>query len=353
MRYYKIVVSDPVTGDIFVPNLNPLVSNGFTRQPATSGAVTFSSVANGVTLPGALLVEMDIPLYQFAQPAGQAMLRVWGIGLQQIAQASNLNNMNIAIFGGMSKGLPLANPKQAGLLVKGQIFQCFGNWQNTLQTLDFVFFPSTGSANSPLNFSFNWLAGMKLSDAIASTLKTVFPAVQQTININTGLVLSHDQPGIYQSLEQFARYLNDISKSILGGTYGGVRMTIRQDGISVYDGSSSSTPVQIQFQDMIGQATWIALATIQLQCVLRSDLQVGDFFTMPQGQVSIISESNPQARNSSAFQGTFQVSSIRHVGNSRDPSATSWVTVIEGYTVPSTSGSATTGSGAPVAFGGS
>lgn len=336
MRSYKITISDPVTGEILVPDLNPLSRAGFARASAGSGASTFSSVVSGSTLPGALNIEMDIPIYQFAQPAGKAYLAVWGIGLKQVGQASDLNGKLIQMSGGMAKGLPLANPNQFGPLAQGQIFQAFGNWQGTNQALNIVFYPATGAADAPLNFSFNWLAGQSLNSAIGATLKTVFPTLTQSININPNLILSHDQPGVYQSLQQFARYVSDISESIIGGTYGGVRMTIQGNQIIVYDGTTQTTPKQIQFVDLIGQPTWVGFSTITIECVLRHDIQVGDYILMPKAQVSITPASNPQYRDASVFQGTFQVGSVRHVGNFRQPDAASWVTVIEAYTVPAT-----------------
>ena len=40
---------------------------------------------NGISnLPGALLVELDIPVAPFAQPAGAAYVKVWGIPLATI-----------------------------------------------------------------------------------------------------------------------------------------------------------------------------------------------------------------------------------------------------------------------------
>lgn len=366
MRYYNIVVSDPTTGQVLVPD--PTGNVGFIATggaSATTGsgaplafggstavsASTFSSQSLGRTLAGALNIELDIPVYDFSSPTGAAMLRVWGVGLKQIGQSSDLNGKTIEIYGGMAQGLPLANPAQAALLLRGTIFQAFGNWQGVNQSLDFVIYPETGSADSPLNIVIDWKAGMPLSDAIANALSTAFPSFRQTININPNLILPNDEPGYHQSLGQFARYINTISQKIIGGTYAGVKIVIRNGEFVVYDGTTATTPKPISFVDLIGQPTWIDLATVQIACVLRGDIQVGDYINLPQTQTVISAQSYSAYRNNLVFQGAFQVNYVRHVGNFRQPDGTAWVTVINAVSVPN-SASATTGSGAPVAFGG-
>ena len=52
------------------------------------------------TNPGALDIELDIPVYASAQPGGSAIVRVWGISLQQITNAFDLNDRHIEVHGG-------------------------------------------------------------------------------------------------------------------------------------------------------------------------------------------------------------------------------------------------------------
>jgi hypothetical protein len=302
MRYYDVQISDPATGSI---------------------VKRFTSIdqASGSTLPGALNIEIDVPIYTYDVPAGAAFLRVWGIALTDIGQSSNFNGKTIKIFAGMAKGL-----------AQGRIFQAFGNWQGINQTLDFVFYADTGSAEAPQNLVLNWKAGMQLSVAISNTLQTAFPTYKQSISISQNLVLAHDEPGVHQSLTQFAGYINTISKSIIGGTYSGVRMLIRDDTFLVYDGTTPTTPKQIIFTDVIGQPVWKDFATIGLYCVLRHDIQVGDYIVLPKAQVTTTAQSYPAYRNNLVFQGSFLVTRVRHVGNFRDPDAASWVTTIDAVT---------------------
>ena len=169
MRYYDIQISDPNSGQIF--QISP-TGTGFTK--GSSGS-TFSSYLNGKNIPGSLTVEFDIPVTPLHTPQGQAYIRVWGIGLSMISQSSQLAGMNVVLKAGMQKGLPLANPAQNGILIEGEIFQSFGNWQGTNQTLDLIIQPSGQQPDNGVNF--NWLAGTPLTSALQQTFAQAFPGV--------------------------------------------------------------------------------------------------------------------------------------------------------------------------------
>lgn len=124
MRFYDIQISDPASGT----QLARFTSYDFVNQ---------------ATIPGALNIELDIPVAPYFVPDVSAYVSVWGIGLQNIAQARDFNNLAIKVYGGMKKGLPLAKPQQAGLLIAGEIQQAYGNWIGTEQTLDLQIRPST------------------------------------------------------------------------------------------------------------------------------------------------------------------------------------------------------------------
>lgn len=316
MRYYQIEISDPDTGKVLR---------------------TFTSYQNGMTDPGALDIEMDIPVTSFASPAGSGYVRVWGISLLDINQSANFNptpggtkGKTIAVYGGMKKGLPLANPQQSGLLVTGTIFQAFGNWIGTDMTLEIIFTAGNWLANQPNNLTVNWPAGTPLSTVITQTLAQAFPGVTSDVKIKDSLVLPNDEQGFYGSLTQFAQYIRDISIKIVGGSsYLGVQILVSDNTFKVFDGSTTSSPKAIVFTDLIGQITWRSLGTVQLTCVMRYDLRVGDIITLPPGQVTTTAQSFAQYRQKSAFTGNYTVSSLRHVGRFRNPSGESWVTVVD------------------------
>lgn len=316
MRYYDIQVTNPTTGKLV-------------RQ--------WTSFVNGQTDMGALDIELDIPVTAFAEPMGDTggFLRVWGIPLTDIAQASNLNGMAIKVSAGMQKGLPLANPQQSGLIIQGYIFQAFGNWEDTNQTLDMQILSGLGTGAKQQNVVFNWKAGTSLADAISSTLKTAFPGYTVKININANLRSSIDQPGYYSNMVQFSRFIRDITTAIIGGSYQGVEIVLRQKEFNVFDGTTQGTPKQIAFNDLIGQPTWIGPGskTIQFNCVLRADLVINDYIKMPDGQVTTTAQSLSQFRQGSAFKGTFWIKGIRHVGSFRQPQGQAWISTYNAFTV--------------------
>lgn len=348
MRYYKIVISDPNTGKILVPNP---VTRIFQRVAPSASVATYTSLAGdpalGVTLPGALNIEFDIPVYAMSQPLGGSHLRIYGISLQEIAQRSDLNGKMIDVFAGMARGLPLAKPQQAGLIFHGKIFQAFGNWQGTNQTLEFVIQPDFGTPDVPRNISFHWRAGTSLSDALTVTLSTAFPDYAIKIAISPNLRLAHDEPGYYHSLPQFAQMLNGITKAIIGGDYGGVQIMLNGKTIVVMDGtqtlpglSSPSSPKQIAFEDMIGQPTWIDTGTVNVSFVMRHDLAVNDYIQFPTGLMSPYvltmpnaAVPNQPASSKTAFQGVFSIRDLHHFGSFRQPDANAWVTMVNAVSV--------------------
>lgn len=295
-------------------------------------AVTFSSYPKGQIDPNALNIELDIPVAAFATPLGGAYVRVWGVSLEQISQAADFNGAPIKIFGGMKAGLPLANPAQSGLLVRGTVWQAFGNWVGTSMSLDLIIVADGGGAPDEIkNIVWNWTKGTVMSEAIAETLKTAAPDVAQSINIADQLVLTEDDAGQYDSFAAFAQHVKSTSKKIIGGTYAGVDILLSDKTFTVYDGTAPPQPKQISFNDLIGQPTWIQPNTIQLNCVLRADIKVGDLIKMPVTRVTDTQAALSRYRDKSAFQGAFFVGLVRHVGNFRQPDATSWITTIEAY----------------------
>jgi len=288
--------------------------------------------SDGVTPdPGALMVEVDIPLYTYDTPKGQGAVKIYGVGLPTISQSKQFAGKSIAVSLGMSKGLPLANPAQQGIPIKGTIYQGYGNWQGVNQSLDLIFNPAVGSASAPINLAFNWKAGQTLAAALASTLKAALPNLTQNINISSSLVLNHDEPGQYQTLSQFAGYVQQVSAQITGNNDPGVMMFISNGAINVYDSTNAAlkTPKSIMFTDLIGQPTWIDIGTVQIHCVMRADIILGDIVTLPVAQQTYSAASNSQFQNSLSFNGKFLVSNVRLVGNSRASNAENWITVID------------------------
>jgi len=328
MRYYALDITNPKTGKPVLP-------------PSLGGRKITSLDAFGGTNPAALNIEFDLPVFVGLVPdTNGAWLRIYGLSLSEIGAAFDLNGMNVSFRAGMAKGLPLANPKQQNMILKGTIYQAFGNWMGLDQTLDLNFIPPTGTSTKQINFPFKWQKGTKLADAISETLKIGAPDFKHDIRISDKLVINYEETGFYQSLQQFNDFLNAKSKDVVGGNYPGVLITTEGATIKVVDQSDKEgkKPTEIDFWDLIGQPTWIDTHTISVKTVLRGDLTVGDDFKLPPGpkQLSIASGSgfspfqNPASKTS--FNGTFNITKIHHYGNFRQPDAESWNTTIEGTT---------------------
>jgi hypothetical protein len=359
MRYYSIVLTNPQTGQVLTPP-------GFA---GLLGGATYTSYVNGQTLPAAWNVEMDLPLIGLASPQGNGFVRVWGISLAEIGQANNLGakasgqlGMNITVSGGMQKGLPLANPKQAGVLFSGSIFQAYGNWIGTDMTLDMVVMPGTssmanpgglGTPRAPKNISLNWRANVPLSGPLTTALQTAFPGYTVNVAISPNIVRAYDQVHIIPTLGDLATFVRSVSQAVIktAGYIGVTIVPLPNNVISVFDGtqaqaaqagssspsatgSASASPSagtkSIAFQDLIGQPTWIESPLIQVKTVMRADIVPGDQVTLPQAVVTNTAQANSSLINQQlAFQGTFTVTSGRHVGNYRQASADAWVTVFD------------------------
>lgn len=324
-RYYRIEVGPEVA-----------VPVGGTQASNNAGGVWTNQV-NGKCDTGAQTVEIDVHVTQFATPAGQAFVRIWGPSLQQISQASDFNGAPIRVYAGMQAGLPLATDEangQAGLIVSGQIFQAFGNWQGVNQTLDFVITVDAGaSQSSPASLSFLWKKGQKMGPVLEQTLRAAYPAYQVKVDVSPDLVLPQDESGVYQTIQQFATYVKGVSQGIKGGNYQGVSLTLRDNTVTAQDGTQGEPKkTELLVQDLIGQPTWLGAFTVQFNTVMRADLDVGTKVTFPLvagAQAVTSSGSQSNARSKQAFSGTWTITYIRHVGNSRATEAQNWISVFQ------------------------
>jgi len=363
-----------------VPNVNG--QPGFSHQPYNTNLSTYTSLNAGANLysqgganPSAQKIEIDIARTWMDGSLAGSFVRIWGIGLGEIKQASNLagngtgNGMKVYIFAGMSKGLPLANPAQAGLLASGQIFSAFGNWVGTNMSLD-IYLTAGGSSPSssavtgqpgttlvptsndaPSNIVFQWKAGQPLLTPLVNTLQGAYPTYSIFGAVHEGLVWAGATATHFcATLNQFAQYLRQKSLSMIAGyapatapgSYPGVSITLDNDTLSIQDGTTQTAPKQIQFVDLVGQPSWIQQFIVQATCVMRADIHVGDYVTLPAvaGITTVGSTSqyfNPtpgsgaysSLKNGSVFSGTYQVVQMHHVGDSRGPDATAWVTTLD------------------------
>lgn len=333
MRYYEIVITNPKTGEIVRPK----------NAASLKLPYTYGSFVNGQTNPNALDIEVQLNVAPQHVPIQGSFVRIWGVSLEEISQANNLYSFNITVKVGMKKGLPLANPKFAGVAITGTIWQCFGNWENLDKTLDIFMI---GGAITPANFQFNWPKNSQLADAIKTTLSSALPDLQQKVAISDKLVTGGAQQAIYSNVRDFATAINKTSllpqfagiKPLGGGKYQGVKIEIKDNTVIVSDGTqqigdnSVDNPKVIEFVDLIGQPTWIGPNKINFKTVMRADLQPGDVVKLPnlkspyvltQGGAGI---PGGGSTNPLAFKGSFVILQQYYFGRFRSPNASAWVT---------------------------
>jgi len=320
LRYYKIVITDADGNPVLDAAGNPIGP--------------YESHVGQRPIRGALNVELNIPSFTFDQPTGGGFLRIWGVGLWALSQAADLNGKKIQVFGGFLGGLPLSRRQPTpGIILQGEIQQAYAMWSGTTQTLDLIIQGDYGSPTDQKNIVFDCPAGAHLSDSIAASLKTAFPEYDvDASGLSPDLVTLTALPGYYGTLSEFASWLNQQSRGIIGGdTYRGVKISFKDGGLRVFDGTTKDEPQQINFFDMVGQPTWLDFGTVSFALMLRSDFQVGDYVTMPRGIfVQNTPQSNSQYREKSAFEGTFLITQVRHLGNFRQTAADNdWITTYE------------------------
>lgn len=334
MRYYDIQVLDSSGAQVKHWTSHP---NG-NQQPPDGGALKVEIDAfnagqqtGGVPLPG-------------------SFVRVWGISLDDIGQASNLNGKDLVLKGGMGVGLPLANANQAGVLVQGHIQQAFANWIGNTMTLDMLLVAGSVAAGTGAaqNFVVNWPKGQQLSTTLKSLFSTLFPTAKLNINISDSLVQAYNELHFVGTWAQLSDYLIEQSRRLMNtgpalaaqwntpanalSRYPGVQVHLDGDTINVFDGTTPQSPRQITIYDLVGQPTWIGPQTIQITCVMRGDIKVGDFVTLPKTRAVVTAASlSPysQQRQDLIFNGTFLITRVHHVGNYKDPGPLGWVTAFD------------------------
>jgi hypothetical protein len=311
MRYYLITIT-PLNGS----------------KPLIFSSLTDSGNYNGSCLE----LNLDIFQFDYGSPAANSFIRLKGISYDVISNVSNLNGAEISVELGMSKGLPFANPKQSGLIIKGKVQQAFANWQGNQVSLELIIVYSLGSLLNPVNLSVSWQKGQTMEQMIRQTLGIAFPTIPITGKLNPNLIYTENQGALYYTLEGFAELVGTTSFNIIKNSlYIGARITLTQAGFYLYDGTEQTTPIAIDWYDIIGNLTWLDTYNIQAKLVMRNDLALGKYVTFPQG-VPVLNLYNTnnysQYRNNTNFQGTFYLTLIHHMGNSRAPDENSWVTVI-------------------------
>jgi hypothetical protein len=118
-----------------------------------SGGPTFSSLIGGQNNPYALRVQFVIEKDDKSDVEAHSFVRVYGVTLDTLKQASNFTGAGIQVDGGFwSPSVPLgtaqAQGARRGMLCQATILACFGNWRGTDITLDLLLEDGPQSSSS-------------------------------------------------------------------------------------------------------------------------------------------------------------------------------------------------------------
>jgi hypothetical protein len=347
MRYYNIT---------FTPG------SGSTLQGVQSN---FTSHPGGIFNPGCLEVEFDIT-NAFGHFLGQPLhLRIHNPTLEWVNNARNYNGSFVTIEAGLKSGLPLANPNQSGVIAYGIVWNSFANWIGTDLTLDFLVYPASqyGSPDlnysfgtgpgSPSGYSFSW--GQQSNTTTSSLLDAISDALTRTglkLNEKSAIDSRLSSPPKVQysnfltTFTEFAKYINDISiqavapssPSTSTGTgknqdYNGVWLGFLPDGsVLAYDGTTAPGSIQLEYQEFIGQPTWLTDGgVVQSVHPMRNDIGIGFDIQYPKNLPTSLNPLYSAAGRYNALNAsaqTLRVQQVRHVGKFRDTSPTGWVTYV-------------------------
>lgn len=356
MRYYRIELSDqdgaPVILSSFGNQASPLpLSPGAVLE---SGVIT-SLLPDGTTNPAALNVEVDIEQIALHQGNQKSYVRIFGLALADVYRKDlnpsldNTKFTNISVKVGMAKGLPLANPAQQGVVIKGSVWQAFGNWLGTDMTLDLVVGPGgmTGGGEEtsiqPQPYVFQWAKGQTLADALSQTLKNnpALAAVQQDFtSIASDRTSNADKHGVYSTVNEFAQLVQRMTVGQRGSKDQGVLLHLDGSKIKGTDtsqlGGDPSKDTEINFQDLIGQVTWYEPFKLTCKLVMRGDLELGGYVKFTSGANLVTNAAAMPSLTPSRDRDTpgiaqgarFYVERIHHWGNFRQADAMSWNTTL-------------------------
>lgn len=325
MRYYRLEIID---------------ENG--KTPVDDTGTPIGPFDTSKTPGRGLDIEFDALIAGYDVVSSGTMVVIYGLPVSMIRQSVQLRGCSLRLYAGFTSGLPLENALQAGLIIRGEIYNPYANWIGTHQSLNLIVNPEpllndVGQINS---ITLNGREGEKLSDALRRAITSAYPKMKVDITISDALVLAESGVGVYSRLSQLASSMRSQSISFINTReYSGVQIVIQQDTIRVFDNSSvNAGGVEILPHELIGQPTWMSLVTVSFKCPLRSDLRCGDTVVLPaniiSGPSSLLSvnsgDSYASVRNTVNFTGRFLITSVRHVGRYLSPdSSSAWVTIYE------------------------
>lgn len=291
--------------------------------------------------PRAYQVSLDIDMNSSGGDGSKYVI-INGLDPALTSGVLDLNLYKIKVWGGFEPGLPLATlmsgPKSVFPLVEGQVFGAWGNQVGTsLQvTLPII---STGQLNP--NITLFASKGDSFKSVITRMLSVAYPGIKVTVDISDRLVyLQINQQAMFRGLGELQTYLETASKDILSravANYPGIRVTWRGSDILISDKAKPITTKTIILgaSEVMGNPVWTGFQELQVICPMRSDIYAMDNVTLPRlPTLSTGTQAATTISPGAQFTGTYQVKSVRHVGDSRDTNSLNWATILTLFAAP-------------------
>lgn len=327
MRYYRLEILDKNGKPAFDGNGNQIGPFDTSETPGRGLHIEFD----------ALIAGYDVV------SSGTAIV-IYGLPISMINQSVQLRGYQLTLEAGFTSGLPLENEAQKGLIISGEIYSPYANWEGTNQTMNLIVNPSPqlNDKGQPFTITLDGKRGEKLGDVVKRALTAAYPTFIIEVSISDKLVLAEDGVAVYNRPGQLASLLRSQSFGMINDdTYSGVQVVMQKGVIRVFDNLSvgEAGAILIAPQELTGQPTWIETIKVSFKCPMRADLRCGDVVELPEniisGPTSILSvntdSSYAMLRNSVNFSGKFLITSVRHVGQYLSPdSSNAWVTIYEG-----------------------
>ncbi|HEO9044236.1 TPA: hypothetical protein QIF36_002403 [Enterobacter kobei] len=302
-------------------------------------------------LAGALDIEFDIQTLGAGTIAAQSStLVIRGLPMSVMKQSVNLSECICTLNAGFgSIGLPLGRAQSVhyGMILEGQIYTPYANWQGVNQSLNLGIINYAPVLNVTGALRMDGKRGENIGTMILRNMKAAYPGKRVVMSIADNLILPEDTPSAeYLNMGGYSLDIGSLSRGIMNDPeYVGIQIYMQKDFIVVSDLLYPLSGIihNVALEELIGQPTWEGFNSISVKVPLRSDINVGEGLRIasytdckiytPYGGIGTLLTTNGGVAivarmQDTTFSGTFIVSGIRHVGAFRNPSADSWVSII-------------------------
>jgi hypothetical protein len=276
---------------------------------------------------GSLHIELDAVLTADFGSSSYVTLSIYGLPIKYQLSAKDMQEKYINIYGGHKPGLPLANPSQYGLIVKGAIFFSTGIREGNQNYITLSIYPSSFDFGYPSNTTIV----VKKGENAGAALKQSIAASGYGGNINVVVsqknIAQSDMYGAYASFEQMCYDVYEKFKiSIIFNSSTG--------SLDIFDDEIVRNPPKIktiEIFDSIGQPTFTGIETATAKLSLRGDIFVGDTIKIVD---KVLTRQTRDAfavntRSRLGFKGLFFVNSTTHTASYYSKDDASWSTTLE------------------------